>query len=122
MFLSSSFIFTNALQDAPNGFRPLGMIPQYGQNRVSRMPALEQSFRIPIADIDDLEAASQAWGDQFSGHVQGLAAYVKNVECGEALVDLSYHQRVLGHAERQQGIVEALQFNQDQFEGDYNLE
>ena len=93
--------FSNALQDAPNGFRPLGMIPQDGQNRVSRMLTLEQGFRLPIADVDDLEVASQAWSDQFGRHAQGLTAHVENVEFGETSVDLGYHQRVLGHAERQ---------------------
>jgi hypothetical protein len=78
---------------------------------------LEQSFRIPIADVNDFEAAGQAWGDQFGRHAQVLTAYIQNVECGEALVDLGNQQRLLGHAERQQRIVKALQLNQDQFEG-----
>jgi hypothetical protein len=92
------------------------MTPQDGQNRVSRMLTLEQSFRIPIADIDDGEPAGQAGGDQLGRHAQSVAAYIENVECGEALVDLGYERRVLSHAERQQWIIKALQLNQDQFE------
>ena len=53
-----SLHFSNALQDTANDLRAIGTAPQNRQNCVGRMLTFEQSFRLPIANVDDFEAAS----------------------------------------------------------------